>query len=342
VEPSAFLVTMAPGLEGVAESEIMSKLGQASVQATFRGRVIFGCTAGLERILELRCIDNLYSYVAWFRVGPHKTDLQDMRKAISKLDIAPALRHLRLDRPLSRCRAIVSASRSGKHTYSRFDAAEAALYALQDSYGFKRGDSSNHDIAFRLDIMAGDALLSVKLTPPSFRFRGQTRGFSLAALRPSVAHALVWLSNPQPDDVFLDPFCGSGTIASERAAYDAKRIIACDLSIDAVSVARQNCPSRVEIHNWDCRNLGLGPSEVTKLVTNPPWGTQIGGVEEIPELYLGFLKEARRVLAAHGKIVLLTDQSQAIEDACQRLDLSFRPLHRVSLHGLVPTVYEIG
>ena len=59
MEPSAFLVTMAPGLEGVAESEIRSKLGQASVQATFRGRVIFGCTAGLERILELRCIDNL-------------------------------------------------------------------------------------------------------------------------------------------------------------------------------------------------------------------------------------------------------------------------------------------
>lgn len=342
MESSAFLVTMAPGLESVAESEIMSKLGQASMLATFRGRLIFGCAVPLEQVFELRCVDNVYSHVACFTVGPHKIDLQDMRKTISKFDITPAFRHLNLDKPLSRCKAIVSASRSGKHTYSRFDAAEAALCALQDSCGFKRGDTSNHDIAFRLDIIADDALLSVKLTPPSFRFRGQTRGFSTAALRPSVAHALVWLSNPQPDDVFLDPFCGSGTIASERAAYEAKRIIASDLSIDAIAVARLNCPSQVETHNWDCRNLGLGHGEVTRLVTNPPWGAQIGEVEEIPELYLGFLKDARRVLAADGKIVLLTDQAQAIEDACQKLDWSFRPLRRVSLHGLVPTVYEIG
>lgn len=263
MEPSAFLVTMAPGLESVAESEIVSKLGQASTLATFRGRIIFECTARLEQVLELRCVDNVYSHVAWFRVGPHKVDLQDMRKTISRLDIKPALRHLGFDKPLSQCKVIVSASRSGKHTYSRFDAAEAALCALQDSYGFQRGDTSDHDIAFRLDIMGNDGLLSVKLTPPSFRFRGQTRGFSTAALRPSVAHALVWLSAPQPADVFLDPFCGSGTIASERAAYEAKRIVAGDLSIDAISVARQNCPSQVELHNWDSRNVGLGAGEVT-------------------------------------------------------------------------------
>lgn len=342
MKSSSFLVTMASGLESVAESEIMSKLGQAWVQATLRGRIVFGCAASLERVLQLRCVDNIYAYIASFRVGPHKSDLADLRKTVSKLDITSALRHLEVDKPYTACRVIVSASRSGKHTYSRFDAADVALGALQDSYGFKRGDNSDHDIAFRLDVIGNDGFLSIKLTPPSFRFRGSTRGFSPAALRPSIAHALVLLSDPQPTDVFLDPFCGSGTIASERATYEAKRIIASDLSPDAVSVAQENCPSRVEVHNWDSRSLGLRDGEVTKIVTNPPWGIQVGEVDHIAELYVKSVREAKRVLSANGKIVLLTDQTEAIEDACRELCLPVRPLLRISLHGLVPTVYEIG
>lgn len=342
MESSSFLVTTASGLESVAESEIVSKLEQAWVQATLRGRIIFGCTAPLERVLQLRCVDNIYAYIASFRVGPHKSDLVDLQRTISKLDIMPALSHLEMDKPYTACRIIVSASRSGKHTYSRFDAANAALEALQDCYGFKRGDSSCHDIAFRLDVIGNDGFLSVKLTPPSFRFRGSTRGFSPAALRPSIAHALVLLSDPQPTDVFLDPFCGSGTIASERATYEAKRIIASDISPDAVTVARKNCPSQVEVHSWDCRSLGLEDGEITKIVTNPSWGIQVGEVDQIAELYLQFIGEAKRVLSASGKIVLLTDQTKAVEDACLKICLRVEPLLRISLHGLVPTVYEIG
>lgn len=342
MESSLFLVTMASGLESVAESEIVAKLGQAWMQAIFRGRIVFGCTAPLERVFQLRCVDNIYAYIASFRVGPHRSDLADLRRIVSKLDVTPAVRHTGIDKPLAACRAIVSASRSGKHTYSRFDAAEAALSALQDSHGFRRGDNSSHDIAFRLDIIGDSGLLSAKLTPPSFRFRGSERGFSRAALRPSVAHALIWLSDPQPTDVFLDPFCGSGTIASERAVYPATRIVASDLDPEAVRVAKANSPDQVEVYNWDCRSLDLGDGSVTRIVTNPPWGVQIGEPEHIEDLYRVFVSEAKRVLTADGRIVVLTDQVQAIESACNAMDLPLRPVQRISLHGLVPTVYEIG
>ena len=98
----------------------------------------------------------------------------------------------------------------------------------------------------------------------------------------------------------------------------------------------------MEVHSWDCRSLGLEDGEITKIVTNPPWGIQVGEVDQIAELYLQFIGEAKRVLSASGKIVLLTDQTKAVEDACLKICLRVEPLLRISLHGLVPTVYEIG
>ena len=68
--------------------------------------------------------------------------------------------------------AIVNASRSGRHTFSRFDAAAAALEGLTLGRGYVPGTKDAHDLHFRLDILGQDALFSLKLTDAAFRFRG--------------------------------------------------------------------------------------------------------------------------------------------------------------------------
>ena len=220
------------------------------------------------------------------------------------------------------------------------------MEALVERHGYRRGETSDYDVAFRLDVVDEEALLSIKLTPPAFRFRGRAREFSRAALRPTVAHALVWLSQPEPDDVFLDPFCGSGTLAIERAAYAVRRIVASDISKEAVALTQRNARAQgvpfVEAYRWDASALELETGSVSKIVTNPPWGTQIGAGADLPALYRGFLAEARRVLTPRGRIVMITDQKRAVEEACTALGLPWKALCVVSLHGLVPTVYQIG
>ena len=237
MKSSLFMATMAPGLEPVVESEIAAKLDGAWAYATFRGRFLFGCKASLDEILKLRCVDNVFAHIAWFEAGFHKSDLKWLAETVSRLDLSPALAHL--DLPTGRPRVIVTASRSGRHTYSRFEAADAVMEALGKRHGFRRGETSDYDVAFRLDLIDEQALLSVKLTPPEFRFRGHERQFSRVALRPTVAYALVWLSRPESNDVFLDPFCGSGTLAVERGAHDVRRIVASDISQEAVAVAKE-------------------------------------------------------------------------------------------------------
>lgn len=354
VKSSLFLATAAPGLEPVVQEEIEARIPGAWIYATFRGRILFGASAPLDELLKLRCVDNLYAHIAWLPAGPHKQDLLQLAKTIAGLDLAPALAHL--DRPVGglnakdlsarALRVTVSASRSGKHAFSRFDAAAAVLDELVERKGFRPGRPDASDAAFRLDLIDDQALFSLKLSPPELRFRGEARQFSPAALRPTVAAALVWLSRPAESDVFLDPCCGSGTIAIERGAYPARRIIAGDISEEALAAARQNAALQgvagLETHQWDARRLPLDAGSVSAVVTNPPWGGQIDAGADLAGFYTEFLAEAKRVLVPGGRMIVLTDRRREVEEACAALGLGCRVLCAVSLHGQLPAVYRIG
>ncbi|NLJ24647.1 MAG: methyltransferase domain-containing protein [Firmicutes bacterium] len=333
-----YMATIVPGLEDVAISEITSKLPGSWIQAKLRGRILFATDSSWEKLMQLRSVDNIYFHIAWLKIGSHKADLADLTSSIEDLEL-PDLPHQ--TKPKPRARAIVNASRSGNHTFSRFDAAKAALEGLTAAHGFVPATTEAHDYEFRLDIIDGDALFSLKLTGACFRFRGH-RTFSKAALRPPIAHALVWLSEPKANDVFLDPFCGSGTIPIERAAYPASSIIGGDISLEAVDAARRNAPENVHIRHMDaCELEGIAPQSVSAIVTNLPWGKQIAPNEDIEALYSKFLLATRRVLKADGRAIMLTDQEEALGQACRRAQLVCQPLHKISLHGSLAVIYRI-
>ncbi|NMB23935.1 MAG: hypothetical protein GX986_00210 [Firmicutes bacterium] len=333
-----YMATVAPGLEPVAISEICTKLPSAWVQNQLRGRVLFNTDAPWEKLQNLKCVDNLYLHIAWLKVGPHKIHLADLSADIENTP----MHHLPFMTTAGPgTKIVVNASRSGQHTFSRFDAANAVLEGLSMAHRFIPGTVDSHDLNFRLDIIDTDALFSLKLTDSTFRFRGK-RAFSPAALRPPIAHALIWISNPQPTDTFLDPFCGSGTIPIERGAYEALSITGGDSSPEAVAVAEDNAPSHIQIMQMDARDLtNLAPSSITTIVSNLPWGKQIAPGEDITGLYSRFFQEMDRILTSHGRAILLTDQENAIETACKVSGLEHQPICTVSLHGALPVVYQV-
>jgi 23S rRNA G2445 N2-methylase RlmL len=256
----------------------------------------------------------------------------------------------------------VNASRAGRHTYSRFEAAEAATGGiLARQRRWRPGTAEAHDLEFRLDITGDEALVSLRLTPPSFRFRGQERLFARAALRPPVAHALVWLTTPQPSDCFVDPCCGSGTIVLERAAYAARRIIGGDRSPEAAATARHNLAlfaasaddtaggsagrageAGAAIMRWDARRLPLAAGSIDRVATNLPFGHQILSTEAILSLYHDLARELERVLTPTGCAIVLTDQVEALERAAGATRLRLAPLAVLSLKGLHPRVFRLA
>lgn len=334
-----YFATVLPGLEDVLRDEIRAKIADAEICGTERGKVYFASRLPAEAFLVLRTADNLYRLLHRFHVGPHKIHLANIEREMCQCDLSQAYGN--------RSGTVgykVNASRTGKHTYSRFDAAEAAARGIARRDPRYRDDrTGQHEIEFRLDIDQDDAVFSLRLTNAAFRYRKEERRFAAAALRPTVAHALVWLSNPEETDAFVDPCCGSGTILSERLAYPFLRVEGGDLSKEAVDASRDNIgyPDRVSIRHWDARQLPLDSGCIDKIVTNLPFGRQIAADENLVGLYGDMFKEMKRVLRDKGSALCLTDAAVAVQAAADRSGLSFTGERALSLKGLHPTLFSL-
>jgi tRNA (guanine6-N2)-methyltransferase len=363
----------------VLADEIGTRTPEATIEETARGKVYLSLpvpspagspagptpatptSAGVvpQPLFALRTADNLYRVLLRFRAGPHRADLPAVRAAVASIDLrGVVLLGPGGEDPARASRSpsfSVNASRAGRHTYSRFELAAAATAGILDRHPrWRQGDPQRHDLELRLDLSGPDAVLSLRLTSPQFRFRG-ARTFSPAALRPTIAHALVWLTHPRPSDTFLDPFSGSGTILSERRAYPARRLLGGDLDPDALGAARTNFalpppPSAdspaggappLHLFRWDARRLPFREATIDAVASNLPFGRQLLSPQEVPALYRDVARELERILSPAGRAVLLTDQVEPLLEALAGAGLRGEARLTLSLKGLHPQAVRI-
>ena len=78
---------------------------------------------------------------------------------------------------------------------------------------------------FRIDValLNDEAAITIDTTGASLHKRGYRRSYGMAPIKETLAAALVMLSVWSPGRPFLDPFCGSGTIAIEAALIARNR-----------------------------------------------------------------------------------------------------------------------
>lgn len=221
---------------------------------------------------------------------------------------------------------------------------EAAMRGIARRYpGWSRGGAPNHALEFRLDVDGEEALFSLRLSDSTFRFRGNNRFFTRAALRPTIAHALVWCSSPEETDIFVDPCCGSGTILHERMVYPLLEIRGGDIAEEAIQFARANLKetSPHTVQRWDARNLPLDSGYVDKFVSNLPFGRQIGNRAELGELYRELVQEMSRVLKPGGTAILLVEDGELLSRAADKCSIRCCELIQLSLKGLQPAIYQL-
>ncbi|WP_175615952.1 EmtA family 23S rRNA (guanine(2470)) methyltransferase [Piscibacillus halophilus] len=327
-----YFASVLPGLEYVLSDEINNKVTDSEIIEINRGKVFFTTAKTFTCLSSLRSADNLFQVIDQFQIGPHKKHLSHVSERISQLDL-DFIDHNDL--------FWVNASRKGKQTYSRFEAAKKAMEGINNHYpDWNIGTSQNHQVEFRLDIEHQHVIFSLRLTDATFRFRGQTRRFSRASLLPTVAHAMVHLSDPKSTDVFVDPCCGSGTILSERATYSAKRIVGGDVSGDVTKVAKSNIDdTKAQINVWDARELPLSNGCVDKIVTNLPFGRQISPDEDLKLFNHHIMNEICRVLKPTGRAVILSESVNQLLGEAKRLGLLCLESYSLSLKGLNPTLF---
>jgi len=137
-------------------------------------------------------------------------------------------------------------------------------------------------------------------------------------LYPELTYLLCLLSDPKKEDVFLDPFCGSGAIALQRASsFLVKQVLAGDTNAGLVNALRKRIEKsrhKITVGRWDARKLTtFKDGTVDVIVTDPPWGNYGTANIDLDALYRDMLVEFIRVLKPYGTLVVLTAQYELFE-----------------------------
>ncbi len=143
-------------------------------------------------------------------------------------------------------------------------------------------------------------------------------------LHPELCMILNHLSHPTPDDIWLDPFGGSGALALDRARLPYQMIFSHDRDLSYVDVQRQavkrlrRTPERLYIKQADVAQLPALYERgfVTRIVTDPPWGIYDGSID-ITTLYTDMFRAFDHAFGADGRCVLLS-AAKEVTDAVWR------------------------
>lgn len=207
-----YLATTNRGLESVAGEEIAALTG-ADATLAYPGVVQFTADEAALSTLS-RCSRTL-----------HRLLLVLARSSVESLaEIVAAVREVDLTAYLGPEQSFaVRARRRGDHPFGSPDVEGAVGQAIVDEYRSETGgrppvDLDDPDVIFRVIVREDRATVTIDTTGQrSLHRRWYRRREHEAALRPTIAAAMLRIAGYEPGDRLVDPMCGAGTIPIEAA-----------------------------------------------------------------------------------------------------------------------------
>ena len=339
-----------PGLESAAADEISARLG-GEIKRTGRGLVVFKAPDLDRSLLTLRTTEDVF-LLAWGtdQLTYRAADLESIRRWTDRSvawDRLLQIHHSIRPRPKGKPTFRLVVQMEGEHGYRRVDARKALAQGLAGKLPASwRHAEENAAVEIWLTIQGVSAVCGLRLSDRSMRHRTYKEIHQRASLRPTVAAAMVQLAELKPGQTVLDPLCGAGTILAEAQAIRDRDFPRSPLSLwggdlDQASVrgARANLkPAQPLLVHWDARQLPLLDQQVDCIISNPPFGKQLGKPQEISSLYGQLAREFQRVLKPGGRAVLLVADDRALREAVRSLAWKAVRQLRVRVLGLPATI----
>lgn len=161
---------------------------------------------------------------------------------------------------------------------------------------------------------------------------------------PLVAEVLVRLAKLQTGQRIIDPFCGTGTIllAAVRRQPTA-HAFGTDHDPQALAIARQQAVGRsTALAQATAEVLPYAAGTVDRVITNLPFGKQVGTHYANRALYPAALSEIDRVLTADGRAVLLTEDKRLLHKAIEhQKGLKLARQRLLKYNGATPSAYVL-
>jgi 23S rRNA G2445 N2-methylase RlmL len=333
-----------PGLEPVASDEIEQKL-KGDVKRTGHGFVVFRVKEINGSLLSLKTTEDVFLY-AWGTdaLTYRAADLDNIRRWTAReVNWSRLLRIHQAVRPKikSRPKYHFVTQMSGEHGYLRKDAREALVRGLAGKFPENwRYAEENATAEVWLTIQGKTAICGLRLSDRTMRHRIYKLEHQRASLRPTMAAAMVYIAEPRPGHVVVDPMCGAGTILAETLMVlgESRRpstVFGGDTDRAAVRSASTNLRrlGRPALLHWNAARLPLADSCVDRILSNPPFGKQLGSPREIGPLYMRIVKEYDRVLKARGRAVLLVADFPVLREAAKEIGWNAERSLRVRVLG---------
>ncbi|MBZ0288757.1 MAG: methyltransferase domain-containing protein [Anaerolineae bacterium] len=326
------------GLEAVSADEMAALPGLNIVETAYR-RVSAAYEGSPASLLNLRTVDDLYIDIAiWTKVSHTRDMLAVMKSWSAAFDLTNAAEICAAIRPvLSQPLFSVTASFVGRRNYSADEIKQAIAEGVSSQNSWTYTDDDRvADFNIRIFIEHEVAYVGLRLGKSPLHERTYKQAQRAGSLKPSVAAAMLQLSEVSPGHSLLDPCCGAGTILIEGALMGAISSGG-DNDPEAVRAARANAAAakvNIDIHEWDAHSLPIADQSTERIVTNLPWGRQIVVDDELENFYRDVCAETERVLAPRGRIAVLTSTPHLLRFSQLHLERAIE----ISLFGQTPTI----
>lgn len=146
-------------------------------------------------------------------------------------------------------------------------------------------------------------------------------------LRPELAHIMCLLSEPSDEDVFLDPFAGSGAIPFERVTiFSYKKVFVSDKNEKLLINLSERFNQFKNIKIKKMNALQMNPIKnhsITKIVTDPPWGFFNQSITNFLRFYSDMMNEYNRILTPKGLIIIIAGRKDEFDKVIKNFSKHF-------------------
>lgn len=314
---ATYFSTFITGFADVIEEVITKRFLKVTIDEVLDGMIVYSTFAPVTQILDQKYFNNSFVLLAQCPAKEEATTASIVKDLFKKANFG-SVRKFTVLQKASKFR--VSISRENELTSINNEIVRKIEEKIMSQTPLKL-DRQRADYEFWFVIRSeGKAYLGMRITKlKSKPAKGQ--------LRPELAQLLCALSDPAPEDVFMDPCAGSGAIVQERMTIAPfKAMYAGDTDPNKVTQLKFTFKKSktVTVLPLNAAHLGeIEDASIDKIVTDPPWGLYTDHDKDYTEFYTKMLSEFRRVLKQTGHVVVLSARKEEFERALSSHSTSF-------------------
>jgi tRNA (guanine6-N2)-methyltransferase len=248
------LVTCDTGFEKVLAEEL-SEIAEAKILSVSSGRVFIEVPpTRLADVFRSRIANNIYVLI---HVDDGVQSLDDIYRIVKGIDFTALIEpHQSF---------AIRPERIGTHSFTSIDIGRVAGQAVIDSYMQAKGvrlrvNLDEPDVEIYVELNEARLIVALSLTRTSLHMRGYKIFAHPAALKNTIASAMLRIAGWRPGEPLYDPMCGGGTIVIEAALQQKGIEVPCIArkNIDLAMLAKIHLQAVDDINRLCSRGVGEG------------------------------------------------------------------------------------